>query len=73
MTMLWIHIYVLFFSAFVSKEEVEKFFEHFSKTVEGVPAYNICNFDKTNFKDDPGSEKAHFRKGTMYAESTRTP
>jgi hypothetical protein len=57
----------------VSKKEVEKFFEHFSKTVEGVPAYNFWNFDKTNFKDDTGSEKALFRRGTTYAESTRTP
>jgi hypothetical protein len=54
--------------AMVSREEVEKFFEHFSKTVEGVPASNIWNFDETNFKDDPGSEKALFRKGTKYAE-----
>ncbi len=72
MAMLWIHIYVLFWSAMVSKKEVEKFFEHFSKTVEGVPAYKFWNLDKTNFKDDTGSEKALFRKGTMYAESTRT-
>jgi helix-turn-helix, Psq domain len=54
--------------ASVSREEVLEFFEHFSKTVEGVPASNIWNYDETNFKDDPGSEKSIFKKGTKYAE-----
>jgi hypothetical protein len=54
--------------ALVSREEVQELFKHFSKTVEGVPPCNIWNFDKTNFKDDLGSEKALFKKGTKYAE-----
>jgi hypothetical protein len=54
--------------AMVNREEVEKFFKHFSKTAEGVRASNNGNFDETSFKDNPGSEKALFRKGTKYAE-----
>jgi DDE superfamily endonuclease/helix-turn-helix, Psq domain len=52
----------------VSREEIQEFFAHFTKTVEGVPACNIWNYDETNLRDDPGTEKAIFKKGTKYAE-----
>jgi hypothetical protein len=52
----------------VSREDIEKFFQHFAKTVEGVPAANIWNYDETNLRDDPGTEKAMYKKGTKYAE-----
>jgi hypothetical protein len=54
--------------AMVTREEVEKFFENYTKTVEVVPAENIWNYDETNFCDDPGTCKAMFKKGTKYAE-----
>ena len=52
----------------VSREEVMKFFGHFSKVAAGVPATHIWNYDETNFQDDPGRGKAMYKKGTKYAE-----
>ncbi len=37
----------------VSREDIQKFFQHFAKTVEGVPAANIWNYDKTNLPRRP--------------------
>ncbi len=36
--------------------------------VEGVPLMNVFNYDKTNFRDDPGSSQCLFKKGVQYPE-----
>lgn len=54
--------------AAVSREDVEKFISNWGKTVEGVPPEAIINYDETNLRDDPGTRKCLFRKGTKYPE-----
>ena len=55
----------------VSREEITQFITNFSKTAHGVPATNIFNYDETNFQDDPGKQKALFKKGVKYAEEIK--
>ena len=54
--------------ASVGPEEVNSFFEHFSKVADGVPPENMWNYDETNFTEDPGAQDCFFRRGTKYAE-----
>ena len=58
--------------AAVSREDVQEFFNHFAKSVEGIPPENLFNFDETNFSDDPGSKKCLFKKGTKYCEKVKS-
>jgi hypothetical protein len=57
--------------AAVSSKVVEDFFKRFAKTAEGVPPTHIYNYDESGLKDDPGADKAIFRKGVKYAEQIR--
>lgn len=57
--------------AALSQEIVKDFFDHYEKTVAGIPASHIFNYDETNFRDNPGSSKAIFQKGVKYAEQVR--
>ncbi len=52
----------------LSKEEVVAFINNWAETIQGVPPSNIVNYDETNMRDDPGSSKCFFRKGTKYCE-----
>jgi hypothetical protein len=52
----------------LSREEVQKFFDNFLKSAEGVAPENMWNYDETNLRDDPGSKKCVFKKGTKYCE-----
>ena len=52
----------------VSREDVQKLFNHFSQVAADIPPSHIWNYDETNCQDDPGKGKALFRKGTKYAE-----
>ena len=52
----------------VSREEVKDFFNHFAVSVEGVPPENLFNYDETALRDDPGSSKCIFKKGSKYCE-----
>ena len=54
--------------AAVTREEVTAFIENWAKTTQGVPASSIFNYDETNMRDDPGSKKCLFKKGTKYPE-----
>lgn len=38
----------------VNEGNLNKFFDHYEKEIEGVPACNIYNYDETNLSDDPG-------------------
>ena len=57
--------------ASVSAEDIEQFFTRYEKVVAGVPPENILNYDETNLRDDPGSKKCLFKKGTKYCERVR--
>ena len=54
--------------ASVSVEDVEKFFNNLSESLEGVPPENIVNYDETNLTDDPKSKTMLFRKGIKHPE-----
>ena len=55
----------------IRRPEVEEFFDRFSKTIEGVEAKNVYNYDETNLHDNPGAKKAIFKRGIKYAEYVR--
>ena len=57
--------------AAVSRQDVDDFFTNFEQTVEGIPPTNIFNYDETNLRDDPGSKKCIFKKGTKYCEQVQ--
>lgn len=54
--------------ASVSVADITEFFVHFEQTAAGIPPENIYNYDETNLRDDPGSKKCLFKKGTKYCE-----
>jgi hypothetical protein len=41
------------------------------KTIEGVPASSIYNYDETNLADDPGAKKVLVRRGVKYPKLIR--
>ena len=57
--------------AAVSPQIVNEFFDRFEKVAAGVPPENICNYDETNLRDDPGVKKAIFQRGVKYTEQVR--
>jgi hypothetical protein len=57
--------------ASVSREDVQQFFAHYEQSVEGVLPENLCNYDKTNLRDDPGLKKCFFKKGQKYCEKVQ--
>ncbi len=59
-------------SSAVFREDMQDFFGHFAKSVEGILQENIFNFDERNFNDDPGSKKCLFKKGTKYCEKVKS-
>jgi hypothetical protein len=57
--------------AALSVDEVKAFFERYEKTAAGIPPENIWNYDETNLRDNPGAQKAIFKRGVKYAEQVR--
>lgn len=54
--------------ASVSVADIEEFFKNYEKCAAGIPPENIFNYDESNLRDDPGSKKCIFKKGTKYCE-----
>jgi hypothetical protein len=54
--------------AAISPSEIKEYFANLAREVEGVPPMNVFNYDKTNFRDDPGSSQCLFKKGVQYPE-----
>jgi len=54
--------------AAVSAEELEEFFKNYEKVAEGIPPENIYNYDESCFRDNPGSKKCLFPRGSKYCE-----
>lgn len=57
--------------AALSHEQVNSFFDHYTRTAEGIDPDVIYNYDETNLRDDAGAVKAIFRRGVKYAEQVR--
>jgi len=54
--------------AAVSVEAIEEFIANYEKVAAGVPPENIFNYDESCLRDDPGSKKCIFKRGTKYCE-----
>ncbi|XP_055899500.1 uncharacterized protein LOC129928629 [Biomphalaria glabrata] len=54
--------------AALSHDDINVYFEHLRKSLEGVSAENILNYDETNLTDDPGQKKCIFRRGIKHPE-----
>ncbi|KAI8784184.1 hypothetical protein BgiBS90_015800 [Biomphalaria glabrata] len=54
--------------AALSHGDINVYFEHLRKSLDGVSAENILNYDKTNLTDNPGQKKCIFRRGIKHPE-----
>jgi hypothetical protein len=54
--------------AAVSPQQVRDFFLRMGPNLEGVPRYNISNYDESPFQDNPAAEDAFCAGGTKYFE-----
>ncbi len=52
--------------AALSRKEIKTFFDNFQTSAEGVSLENMWIFEDSNLRDDPGSKKCLFKKGTKY-------
>ena len=52
----------------ISREMVADYFDNIEKELDGVPPQNICNYDETNFSNDPGAKKVVCQRGTRRVE-----
>jgi hypothetical protein len=55
----------------VSPEEVTAFINRIRPNLEGVPRYNIFNYDESPFRDDPSTESAFFAADTRHCEKVQ--
>ncbi|KAK3924666.1 Pogo transposable element with KRAB domain [Frankliniella fusca] len=56
----------------VDPATVNKYFDNLERTLEGVPAKNILNFDETNLSDDPANKHVIVRRGEKYPVKVMT-
>lgn len=54
--------------ATLSTETITSYFSELSKSLEGIPANRIINYDETNLTDDPGGTKVICRRGSKHIE-----
>ncbi|CAH0714205.1 unnamed protein product, partial [Brenthis ino] len=52
----------------VSPDTIKEYFIELAKSLNGVPASNILNYDETNLTDDPGRKKILIKRGCKYPE-----
>lgn len=52
----------------VNHTTISEYFSELKKSVEGVPAENIVNYDETNFSDDPGKPKVVCKRGSKHCD-----
>jgi hypothetical protein len=57
----------------LSQEEVQKFFDNFQKSAEGVTPRNMYNFDEMNLRATPGARGAFKRGGLSIVRKFRMP
>ena len=52
----------------VTRETMNVYFLHLTRSLEGIPPSNIINYDETNFCDDPGQVKVVVKRGVKHAD-----
>lgn len=52
----------------ISKENLNKYFDNYAVSLDGIPPTNIINFNETYLMDDPGRRKVIFKRGCKYPE-----
>lgn len=52
--------------AAIDRKTLTEYMTNLSKSLEGIPAENIYNYDETNLQDDPGAQKVIVRRGCKY-------
>ncbi|CAG4950931.1 unnamed protein product [Parnassius apollo] len=52
----------------VNREQIEQFFNNFSKESEAVAPQNLYNMDESGFHDDPGKNKLLFRRDCKHPD-----
>jgi hypothetical protein len=57
--------------AAVNEEDLRAYVAELEKTVEGVPAHAIYNYDESNLSDDPKAKKVLVRRGCKYPQLIR--
>jgi len=55
----------------VSPATVRNFIERITPNIEGVPRYNIFNYDESPIRDDPSAEEAFFSLKTRHCEKVQ--
>jgi len=54
--------------AAVTPDDINKYFDNLTISLENVPPNNIINYDETNLSDDPGRKKIICKRGIKYPE-----
>lgn len=49
-----------------NQHEMEEYFSNLKKSLQGVKASNILNYNETNLTDNPGASNCIFRRGVKY-------
>jgi len=55
----------------VSAEDVTAFIHRIEPNLDGVPPFNIFNYDKSPFRDDPATENAFFSVDAKHCEKVQ--
>lgn len=62
--------------AAVDEDVIKKYFNNITDSIKNVPPENLWNYDETNLRDDPGTNKVICKRGVKYLErvmnSTKT-
>lgn len=57
--------------AAVDREILNEYFDELQKTLDGVPASHVLNYDETNSTNDPGVEKVAGKWGSRYTQAIK--
>ena len=52
----------------ITRDVIDRFFDNYVKSVDGVTTDCIINYDETNLTDDPGYKNYFYKRGTKYPE-----
>ena len=55
----------------VSPKDLRDFMTRIEPSLEGIPRYNIFNYDESPIRDDPSAEEAFFPKNTRHCEKVQ--
>ncbi|XP_022191349.2 uncharacterized protein LOC111049560 isoform X1 [Nilaparvata lugens] len=52
----------------ITEKSIESYINHLHEELDGVPASNVWNYDETHFSDDPGNDRAIYKRGMKYLD-----